>query len=404
MGVRSDDVTGTGKGLGGGTNQVGVRVYNERLILSLVRRSGALPKAEIARLTGLSAQTVSMIVKQLEQDALLLKQSPVRGRVGQPSVPFILNPEGAFSLGLKIGRRSCELVLVDLVGQVRKRAQLMYAYPTPEAVLGFIETAFVSVLAGLNTRQRQRFCGVGVAMPFELWKWEDAIGAPPEAMRRWQDIDIQAEIRHRCQCPVYLSNDATAACAAELVLGNHAHHTDFLYVFVGWFIGGGVVLGGTLYPGRSANAGALGSMPVPGAHGPTQLIRRASLCQLERAVAAHGGPVDRLWAADGDWQAFADVLGPWIDEAAPAIAHAIAAAVAVVDFPAVYIDGAFPPHVRRMLVDAVCQAYARVDQQGLSPVEILEGTVGRDARAVGGATLPILANFARDREVLFKDA
>ena len=60
-----------------------MRLYNERLVLSLIRRYGSLPKAEIARVTGLSAQTASVIVKQLEADGLLLRQRPQRGRIGR---------------------------------------------------------------------------------------------------------------------------------------------------------------------------------------------------------------------------------------------------------------------------------------------------------------------------------
>src|SRR5882724_6615325 len=88
-----------------GTTQSGVRLYNERLALSLIRKAGSLPKAEIARLTKLSAQTVSVIVRQLEADGLLVKETPQRGKVGQPLVPFSLDPDGAFAIGLKVGRR-----------------------------------------------------------------------------------------------------------------------------------------------------------------------------------------------------------------------------------------------------------------------------------------------------------
>ncbi len=65
-----------------GSNQSGMRAYNERLVLSLIRRSGPTSKAEIARLTGLSAQTVSVIMRALEADGLLKKGARVRGRVG----------------------------------------------------------------------------------------------------------------------------------------------------------------------------------------------------------------------------------------------------------------------------------------------------------------------------------
>src|SRR5210317_2074400 len=99
-----------------GSNQSGMRERNERLVLTILRRQGALPKAEIARITGLSAQTVSVIMRALEKDGLLERGEKVRGKVGQPSVPMRLAPEGALFFGLKVGRRSTELVLVNFNG------------------------------------------------------------------------------------------------------------------------------------------------------------------------------------------------------------------------------------------------------------------------------------------------
>src|SRR5579863_5564191 len=113
----------------GGAAQSGLRVYNERLILSLVRRFGQLSKIEVARMTGLSVQSTSAIMNRLQVDGLLRREAPLRGRVGQPTVPLSLDPEGALSLGLKIGRRSCDLVLIDFCGAIRQRVHRAYAFP-----------------------------------------------------------------------------------------------------------------------------------------------------------------------------------------------------------------------------------------------------------------------------------
>ena len=77
-----------------GSNQVGMRQFNERVVLQALRVHTSLPKAELARLTGLSAQTIGLITARLEEDQLIVKQGRVRGRIGQPSVPMALDPEG----------------------------------------------------------------------------------------------------------------------------------------------------------------------------------------------------------------------------------------------------------------------------------------------------------------------
>ena len=75
----------------------------------------------------------------------------------------------------------------------------------------------------------------------------------------------------------------------------------------------------------------------------------------------------------------------------------------MIDVETVLIDGAFPAHVRSRVIERTAAAIARVNQQGLSPFRLLPGSIGNAARAMGGASLPLLANFTQDREVLFKD-
>src|ERR1700739_721139 len=141
-----------------GTNQSGVKLYNERLVLSLIRSHGSLSKTEIARRTGLSTQTSSVIMKQLERDGLLLREQPMRGKVGQPAVPMSRNPEGAFSVGFKCGRRSATYILMDLVGKVRRIQTTNYAYPVPNQLEGFVETAVAEISDYLDEDQATRVC------------------------------------------------------------------------------------------------------------------------------------------------------------------------------------------------------------------------------------------------------
>ncbi len=389
-----------------GTNQIGVRLYNERLVLSLVRRHRELPKADIARLTGLSPQTISIIMNQLTDDGLLIKGNPTRGRVGQPSVPYSLNPEGAFAFGLKIGRRSVDLYLINFTGEIVEALHQTYNSPTPSGIRDFARAGIERVLSRLSKSQTARIAGLGIGSPYEMWTWHEEIGAPKDEIDIWRTINIRAEIAAICPWPVYYANDITAACAAELMFGIGADHIDYLYIFIGSFIGGGLVLDGHLFPGRTKNAGALGSMPAQGVDvsARPQLMNVASIYVLERKLLAEGRDPTILWQSPDDW---GDDLGPvleeWIGEVATSIAYSIVAAIAVIDVETVIVDGAFPRWVRQRVIEQTRVAIGKVRQQGLSHFSIIEGSIGNAARAMGGASLPLLANFTQDREVLFKD-
>lgn len=377
-----------------GTNQSGMRDHNERLVLSLVRQHGSLAKSDIARMTGLSAQTVSVIMRELEEDKLLVRQAPLRGKIGQPSIPMALNPEGAFFIGLKIGRRSAELVLIDFLGNVRAMLQNSYRYPAPRETVEFVTEGIKKMRSELTPAQDKRIAGLGIAMPFELWNWADTAGAPREIMDEWRHRDIRANIQAQCDFPVYLQNDATSACGAELVFGRAGGARDFVYFYIGAFAGGGIVLNGRLYSGPNGNAGALGSMPVPGPDGkPAQLIDVASIAMLEKALSAKGIDGSYLWTSPQEWGEIGAELDDWIASASRALAYAIVAASSVIDFEAAVIDGWMPLDVRRRLVDAVTEAIARIDAEGLKLPIVREGTVGIHARAMGGASLPLSERF-----------
>jgi predicted NBD/HSP70 family sugar kinase len=387
-----------------GTNQSGMRDHNERLVLSLVRQHGALAKSDIARKTGLSAQTVSVIMRGLEEDGLLERGEPVRGRVGQPSIPMSLAAEGAFFFGLKVGRRSADLVLTDFRGRLRAARRKVYRYPTPDAVVGFVREAAPALTAELPAALRGRIMGMGVAMPFQLWNWVSIIGAPQEEMDTWRTRDLGAELGVVVGLPVYVQNDATSACGAELIFGTGERPKDFLYFYFGTFIGGGLVMNGQLFLGRTGNAAAVGSIQVPAPGGGTRrLIDLASMSVLAEAMEAAGEGSDHLWSQHDRWDVSQAVLDPWLDQAAGALAHATLAAAALLEVQAVLIDGWMPVAVRAELVRRTEAALLRLDLAGIDVPVIREGTVGADARAVGAAAIPLSQRYLIDQNAAVRE-
>lgn len=388
-----------------GSNHNGMRQFNERIVLQAIRHHGAIAKADLARLTQLSTQTVAIIVSRLMDDGLLLKQARVRGKIGQPSVPLSLNPDGAFSLGLQVGRRSLEVLVSDFLGQPRHQLQFSYPYPDPDVVLPNIKKGLAEMQAAMGDAW-SRTVGIGLTAPLSLHQWSDLLGGEAaQALGRWETIDLPAAVRALTDLPVEFAKDTTAACMAEMLQGHGRHVGSYLYVFVGTFVGGGLVLAGHIMAGSRGNAGAIGSMPMGMGDAdckPPQLLQLASGWQLEQALEKAGFDPQLVHHDSIMDAAYAAFTAPWLAQASRALAMTVTSSAALVDLDAVVIDGS----LGRSLIDALIQStrehLQHYNLEGLHSPAVMAGEVGAHARAVGGSLLPLHTQFFPLKDIFLK--
>lgn len=237
---------------------------------------------------------------------------------------------------------------------------------------------------------------MAVAMPFELWGWTKEFGAPTEEMEAWRGFDVAKEIGKLVPWNLLIENDATAACRAELLFGAHSEKQDWIYFSVGTIIGGGIVLNGSVFPGRRGNAGGFGPMRVPEQEGGNRLVDHASLIVIERSIAADGGSPFAIYDQPSDWSSFEPHVQQWISRAGRNLAHAIVSSLSMLDFEAVVIDGAIPPSVKFRLVDEVIDQLQQTDLQGVLMPKIEAGQVGQKARTIGAAAALIGKDYLID--------
>ena len=387
-----------------GGDSIGLRAYNERLMIAAIRQEGALSKAEIARTTGLSGQAATVIVNALIEEGLLVELERVRGQVGKPFTPITLNAQGAFSIGVKIGRRSLEAILVDFNGNVIASRTERYDAPLPKSTMTAAIEASQELIEFVDSQLRARITGLGVAIPWDLHEWSDVLGLKPATLEDWRKIDVAQRLESSTGLAVSLFNDATAACAAEMIAGDRIRKRSALYFFLGTFVGGGVVIDGRLHRGEQFNAGAIGSLPMNGNDSdgrPNQLIHLASVIELERALASAGFDSSDMFSFlpvdDAEF-----IFKKWMRRTVPALSRAIISAASVIDFQEVVIDGLLCPAWRQRIVNAVTKECGKFNHAGLSPFEIAIGSIGPSARVLGAALMPLIQRFSPDSDLLVK--
>ncbi|KKK61008.1 hypothetical protein LCGC14_3018640, partial [marine sediment metagenome] len=118
----------------------------------------------------------------------------------------------------------------------------------------------------------------------------------------------------------------------------------------------------------------------------------------EARLAQAGLDPTQLMATGSDWTGFEPILAEWIDEAAAHLARAAITVASVIDFATVVIDGGFPTAIRTRLADAIRTQLGNQDCRGIARPDIIEGSIGRQAQAIGAGALPIFAHYLLDSQ------
>ncbi|MGZ9718713.1 ROK family transcriptional regulator [Rhizobium miluonense] len=338
-----------------GTNHEGTSAHNRRVIIDALRLNGALSRADLARATRLTKQTVSNIMEELENDGLVISRETVRRGRGQPSTPYGLVPEGAFAIGLQIDRHITRAIAVDLVGNVliRKEANLPAGGPatgTP-VVLQLVESVR-SELKQRTAQAEKRLVGLGVAMPGPFGIEQDT-DDNPWMMGPWQRFPLLETLAAGTGLNVTLQNDAAACATAERMVGA-AHGLDHaVCLYVGYGIGAGLILGGELYSGARGNAGEIGMALLTAGGRLTQLEHRASLASLYEHLGVDPMAPDIYSLIDKRSAADDPEIVAWIEKAAIDLRWAVHLIETVFDPQTVILCGGAPAALATRLIDAM---------------------------------------------------
>ncbi|WP_027794795.1 ROK family transcriptional regulator [Paraburkholderia acidipaludis] len=390
--------------VGQGSNSANVRRFNERLVLQALRRAGQASKADLARLANLTSTAVGSIITSLIENGLIeVTGRRLEGQRGQPASLLRLDPRGAFAIGVRLDRTSIETVLVNFAGQMIERRSHDMLLPLPPVAQEIVQGDIRELLSRLDARERSRLAGIGVAQPYNLGSWLRELGLPTDPFSVWNDVDFAGELGRALRLPVFSENDGNAAAIAELFYGCGRQRDDFLYLFLGPAIGGGIAIDGDCVRGLTGNAGDFAVMPVPPSRLPSAaqppgkwdiLLSRASLIALRRHLRHYGVSVDSRADLEACIAERHPAVEEWLDDCVDALAPSLRAALCVLDLPAVVLDADVDAGLIDTLMRRLSVAVAATAPEASGIPELVRGTFGPDAGALGAATLPMFYNFS----------
>lgn len=392
-----------------GTNLEQAKSHNRRVVIEAVRTNGPLSRAAIARMTALTAQTVSNIVEELERSHLLVPSEAQKLARGQPIIPYTINPRGAYSIGLELGRQRASGVLTDLSGAVCARIERHVEHPDPQRAMPALQS-IVEDLQQAFVFDRNRLLGVGMALP---GRYADGgtTSLSPLNLPGWQGFPVGHELEQRVKVPVLVENDATAAAIGERLHGVARGLGSFVYLFLagGGGIGAGMFLDGHLYKGSRNNAGEIGHIIVEPQGKLCSCGKRGCLDRYISLTVAYEfmgianaeelspDDLDALIAKGGEG------LDAWLDQAVQPLRQTVDFLELAFDPQTIVLGGSISTSLMLRLAERLEPLHTPIDpNQKRTLPRVMIGMTGKDTAILGAAALPIFSETNPRFDVLQK--
>ena len=243
-----------------GTNLPRMGDFNQTVVLDVIRRAGGgLARAEVARRTGLSAQTVTNVARRLLDLGLVVEEGEAaRLGPGRPGTLLRLNALGRYAVGVHLDPATMTFVLLDLSGAVVAQAQVATPVPEdPAAVVDGLVAEIEGLIAAAGVA-RDKVLGVGIAAPGPI-DCDAGVVLDPPHLPGWHDVPLRDAVAERTGLLAVLDKDVIAAASAHLWdPGEHA--SDFVFCYLGTGVAVATVIRDEVVRGVSGNAGESGHL------------------------------------------------------------------------------------------------------------------------------------------------
>jgi len=248
-----------GPALGAGTPSL-LRSINERTILELVRRRGPLSRAQVARDSGLSKPTVSLVLSTLLSVGLVREVGRSTGGKGPSAVLYELNPSAGWVVGIDVGRRWVRAAIADSSGAIAARRDERARVRSASTLIGQIGGVAHALAAEAGLRWKH-VTHATIGSPGVFDPARGMVAMAPN-LPGWGRHGLVEAVREVLGTNVTFENDVNLAALGERARGHGRGVRDFVYLWVGTGVGLGLVLDGKLYRGTRGAAGEIGYLPI----------------------------------------------------------------------------------------------------------------------------------------------
>lgn len=238
-----------------------MKQLNISVVLKAVMSQGALSRADIAKITGLTPASITNITKELMERGYLVQSRIGKSSGGRPPIILELNPDARYIIGINIGVGKIEVVVSNIVADIliKKTIDLKDEDRTKDNVINIIVSLVNEVIIE-SCIDKGKVIGLGIAMHGIVNALTGISEYSP--YYGWRNVDIKKEIEEKIKYPVFLDNDVRAMALGESWFGIGKERENFVVINVSNGIGAGIIINNKPYYGVNFSAGEIGHIVV----------------------------------------------------------------------------------------------------------------------------------------------
>lgn len=241
-------------------DQVFVREVNLSLVLRQIHDEMPTSRAQIAVLTGLNKSTVSSLVDDLLRKGLIRENGVSSSGAGRPATLLEINPDAGSVIGVQWGGDFIAVALTNFLGEIRWRRTLVIKPTETQDDVLLHTLSLVNEAIDICKKRKSRLLGLGISVPGIVDTDHGVLIYAPSL--KWRNVPLRKIFSEQTGLDTFVENDANAAAIAEHLFGAARRMDDFIFVFAGVGIGGGLFLSGKLYRGKNGFAGEIGHTQI----------------------------------------------------------------------------------------------------------------------------------------------
>lgn len=231
-----------------------------KAVIKLLYYRGALSLAELSMYTKKSIPSTTHIINGLVKEGFAVEHGLAPSTGGRRPVKYRLNKKvKKYIVAVAMDQFITRVVIYNLANEA-VHPGTAFSLPLQHNPDAFQQLciAIDRYISSANIR-REAIMGIGIGMPGFI-DVENGVNA--SFFTSDDGIGLRDRLAQRLGLPVYIENDSSAIAMAELHFGAAKDLQDVMVVNMGWGIGLGMIVNGSLFRGHNGYAGEFSHIPL----------------------------------------------------------------------------------------------------------------------------------------------